>query len=141
LTSLAFVDSRKADVKETTLLTSNMANRRLEDQEMSRAKRPRIGEKDFDASGDVEENNLEPSKNPYLAHHYEDHGYDGYQNGNGYNSSAETGLDHFERHKTTAKQAYKAEDGPNNPFNNNPLSDRYFKILKTRRDLPVNKQR
>jgi len=113
-----------------------MANRRPEEQEMSRAKRARIGERDLDSSTD-----LEPSKNPYLAHHYEDHGYDGYKNGNGYNSSAETGLDHFERHKTTAKQAYKAEDGPNNPFNNNPLSDRYFKILKTRRDLPVNKQR
>jgi len=114
-----------------------MTNRRPEQEEMSRAtKRPRTGEKDLESSKD-----LEPSKNPYLAHHYEDQGYGGYQNGNGYASSAETGLDHFERHKTTAKQAYKAEDGPNNPFNNNPLSDRYFKILKTRRDLPVNKQR
>jgi len=104
-----------------------MADRRPEEQEMSRAKRPRTGD-------------LDPKANPYLAHHYEvDNTY-----GNGFSSKANgstTGLDHFIRHRTTAKQAHEAEDGPNNPFNNAPLSQQYFNILKTRRDLPVHKQR
>lgn len=82
---------------------------------------------------------LDPTANPYLAHHYE--GNEGYQgNGNGSNGSSNA-LSNFKRHATTAIQAHDAEDGPNNPFNGNPLSQQYFKILKTRRDLPVHKQR
>ena len=111
-----------------------MADRRPEDQEMSRAKRPRTGD-------------LDPSTNPYLAHMYEETG-DSYNNGysrngasNGYGPSAGSGLSHFKRHQTTAPQAHVAEDGPNNPFNDAPLSKQYFNILKTRRDLPVHKQR
>ena len=45
------------------------------------------------------------------------------------------------RHATTAAQAKAAEDGPNNPFTGKPLSQQYFRILKTRRDLPVHAQR
>ena len=111
-----------------------MADRRPEDQEMSRAKRPRTGDSD-------------PTKNPYLAHMYEVQEYDSYsngytpRNGNGFSSSTRTGLSNFKRHETTASQAHTAEDGPNNPFNNAPLSQQYFNILKTRRDLPVHKQR
>jgi len=108
-----------------------MADRRPEQQEMSRAKRPRTGD-------------LDPANNPYLAHMYEEpsenNGYDS-RNGNGYGSSEPTGLSDFIRHKSTAVQAHTAEDGPNNPFNNAPLSKQYFNILKTRRDLPVHKQR
>ena len=37
--------------------------------------------------------------------------------------------------------ARKAEDGPNNPFTDQPLSANYFKILQTRRGLPVHAQR
>ena len=37
--------------------------------------------------------------------------------------------------------AKKAEDGPSNPFNGQPLSQKYFSILKTRRNLPVHVQR
>lgn len=103
-----------------------MADRRPEEQEMSRAKRPRTGD-------------LDPSTNPYLAHMYENQD-DGYTNGNS-NGSTRTGLSNFKRHATTALDAHTAEDGPNNPFNNVPLSERYFNILKTRRDLPVHKQR
>jgi hypothetical protein len=107
--------------KQHLLISNIMADRRPEAQEMSRAKRPRTGE-------------LDPSTNPYLAHMYEN-------TDNGANGSAQTGLSHFKRHATTALQAHAAEDGPNNPFNNVPLSERYFNILKTRRDLPVHKQR
>lgn len=111
-----------------------MADRRPEDQEMSRAKKAKTG-------------GLDPKANPYLAHMYEpeeSHGngnsYNS-RNNNGYGSSEPTGLSGFKRHKTTAAQAHVAEDGPANPLNNNPLSKRYFDILKTRRDLPVHKQR
>jgi pre-mRNA-splicing factor ATP-dependent RNA helicase DHX15/PRP43 len=111
-----------------------MADRRPEEQEMSRAKRPRTGD-------------LDPAKNPYLSHMYEVQDNDSYsngftsRNGNGFSSSNHTGLSNFKRHETTALQAHTAEDGPNNPFNNAPLSQQYFNILKTRRDLPVHKQR
>lgn len=77
---------------------------------------------------------MDPANNPYLAHHYE-------SSNNGYSNGNSTILSGFKRHTTTAKQAHEAEDGPNNPFNGAPLSQNYFNILKTRRDLPVHKQR
>ena len=106
-----------------------MADPRPEDSDMPRPKRLKTAK------------DLDPCANPYLAHRYE--GKDDYssQNGNGYSSSVGSGLSHFQRHKTTAVQAHAAEDGPNNPFNGNPLSQQYFNILKSRRDLPVHKQR
>jgi hypothetical protein len=83
--------------------------------------------------------------NPYLAHmHGNGDGNgdsNGYTNGRRANGGGSSALDSFQRHGTTAKDAMKAEDGPNNPFNGNQLSDRYFSILKTRRDLPVHQQR
>ena len=86
--------------------------------------------------------------NPYLAHMREDNDSEGvglepsYTNGyahkaNGKNDS----LASFKRHVTTAKMAKKAEDGPENPFTGGALSERYFGILKTRRNLPVHAQR
>lgn len=96
-----------------------MSDRRPADQETSSAKRMKTGD-------------MDPSSNPYLAHMYEN-GRSG-ERGVG-------GLSKFKRHRTTAEEAEIAEDGPNNPFNNNPLSQQYFNILKTRRDLPVHKQR
>jgi pre-mRNA-splicing factor ATP-dependent RNA helicase DHX15/PRP43 len=110
-----------------------MADRRPE-VEMPQAKRPRVGD-------------MDPASNPYLAHMYEDEAANSYSNGYGAHNggrngtSSRTGLSDFKRHATTAAQAHKAEDGPNNPFNNSPLSNQYFNILKTRRDLPVHKQR
>src|SRR3569833_79802 len=47
----------------------------------------------------------------------------------------------LERHNTTVEQAERIEDGDYNPFNGNPHTKQYFNILKTRRDLPVHKQR
>ena len=101
-----------------------MADRRPEDQEMSASKRTKT------------ERNMDPASNPYLAHHYNG-------NSDGYASAQKntSRLAHFERHNTSAEQAQIAEDGPNNPFNSTPLSSTYFSILKTRRDLPVHKQR
>ncbi|KAF4306790.1 Helicase [Botryosphaeria dothidea] len=98
-----------------------MADRRPDGAE-SRAKRQKTA------------TDMDPKNNPYLAHMYEDNGY---SNG----PSAKSGLSHLVRHKTTCEDARKAEDGPNNPFTGQPLSDKYFKILKTRRDLPVHAQR
>ena len=70
--------------------------------------------------------------NPYLAHQYEDTG-----NQNGFRSP----LDNFERHKTTAQQASKVEDSELNPWTGRAHSQRYFGILESRRNLPVQKQR
>ncbi|ESZ94725.1 putative pre-mRNA splicing factor RNA helicase (Prp43) [Sclerotinia borealis F-4128] len=101
-----------------------MADRRPEEPEMSRAKRPRTDDTD-------------PKANPYLAHMYKEES-NGWGNGS---NGAGSGLSKFIRHETTAAQAHEAEDGPSNPFNERPLSKQYFNILKTRRDLPVHKQR
>ncbi|WPH04447.1 Pre-mRNA-splicing factor ATP-dependent RNA helicase PRP43 [Acrodontium crateriforme] len=76
--------------------------------------------------------------NPYLAHMYNDENAgNGQTNGHANDSILST----FKRHATTAAGVRKAEDGPNNPFNGAPLSQRYFSILKTRRGLPVHAQR
>ncbi|CAK9437856.1 uncharacterized protein LODBEIA_P22340 [Lodderomyces beijingensis] len=45
------------------------------------------------------------------------------------------------RHQTTSADAAKLENGPRNPFTGNEFSQQYFKILATRRDLPVHAQR
>ena len=95
---------------------------------------------------------LDPRANPYLAHHYEeklsqDEEFNGYSNGFARGSGRMNGLANassiprFPRHATTAKMAKGAEDGPNNPFSGQPLSNSYFNILKTRRNLPVHAQR
>ncbi|KAG7194323.1 DEAH-box ATP-dependent RNA helicase prp43 [Scheffersomyces spartinae] len=45
------------------------------------------------------------------------------------------------RHQTTASQAEELENATVNPFTGNEFSQKYFSILKTRRDLPVHAQR
>lgn len=70
--------------------------------------------------------------NPYLAHMYENDG-----DTNGHNSAFKG----MTIRKTTAKQAEKVEDLDTNPFTGESHSQKYFQILQTRRDLPVNKQR
>ncbi|KAI0136980.1 P-loop containing nucleoside triphosphate hydrolase protein [Xylariales sp. AK1849] len=79
------------------------------------------------------------ANNPYLAHMKQDEDHK-----NGFSSSAipqGSALHKFKRRETTAKQALKAEDGDENPFTGEPHSQQYFGILRTRRDLPVSKQR
>jgi len=77
---------------------------------------------------------MDPGSNPYLAHMHDNN--DGYDKKKGSSS-----LTNFKKHATTSKQAQIAEDGPLNPFTGKQLSDRYFSILKTRRNLPVQLQR
>lgn len=83
--------------------------------------------------------------NPYMAHMNADNGYDDDESYGGGQSGGQSGpsdgLTHFKRHATTCAQASKAEDGPANPFSGKPLSEKYFRILKTRRGLPVHSQR
>lgn len=117
----------------------------------------------------VKNESLDPSTNPYLAHlrdepaesdleqsqysfkskSYGDSSFskNNFNHGNGRGSGWSNGVSStwpsskLPRHSTTATMANKAEDGPNNPFNGQPLSSRYFSILKTRRNLPVHAQR
>lgn len=108
-----------------------------EEQQKSRFKRQKISNDGGDEKTDM--------ANPYLAHMYENGSSNGYSD-SGYASSTTNGrggsLSSLKRHATTAKQAKVAEDGPDNPFKpGHNLSDRYFSILKTRRDLPVHAQR
>ena len=115
-----------------------MDHDRPDTEEQPRNKRRKMSSEDMD-----------PKANPYLAHYYEDSANDAYNNGFGYASSQLRGngmqqqmpLSKFPRHATNAAMAMKAEDGPTNPFSGQPLSNRYFSILKTRRDLPVHAQR
>lgn len=86
------------------------------------SKRPKAGEQD-------------PASNPYLAHMYNEEAE--YSSSKGSDMIMST----FKRHNTTAEQATLAENGPMNPFNNKPLSKQYFRILETRRNLPVHQQR
>ena len=79
---------------------------------------------------------MDSFNNPYLAH-MEENGANGYNNG----TEKVAGLPGMKRHNTTAELAAKLEDGPHNPFTGKQLSSRYFSILKTRRNLPVNAQR
>ena len=107
---------------------------------------------------DEEDDNAKVMANPYLAHlqskqeegdddSYGNGYYQGFHQKGSYNkyalkaNGAGGTLASFPRHKTTASMARKAEDGPNNPFNGQLLSEEYFNILKTRRDLPVHAQR
>lgn len=113
-----------------------MADRRPDGQEESRAKRLKSSKPE----------DMDPRANPYLAHMYEGasdiSSSNGYAKSNGVNGAAKgASLDKFKRHETTSAMAKKAEDGPNNPFNGQPLSQQYFSILKVRRNLPVHAQR
>ncbi|CDO92042.1 unnamed protein product [Kluyveromyces dobzhanskii CBS 2104] len=47
----------------------------------------------------------------------------------------------LQRHHTTAADAQRLEDGSVNAFTGGELSEKYFGILKVRRDLPVHSQR
>lgn len=73
--------------------------------------------------------------NPYLAHMLPDQGYVPQV------AAGRGPLRDFKKRQTNAKQAQKAEDGPDNPFTLRPLSRNYFNILKKRRELPVHAQR
>jgi pre-mRNA-splicing factor ATP-dependent RNA helicase DHX15/PRP43 len=98
----------------------------------SSSKKRASAEDDFENNkrSKVEDGDMADKYNPYLAHTYE-------------NDDMEGGslLGGMKRRETTAQQAERAEDGEYNPWTGQPHSQRYFGILKTRRDLPVHKQR
>ncbi|KAJ9144840.1 p-loop containing nucleoside triphosphate hydrolase protein [Coniochaeta hoffmannii] len=112
---------------------SNKKRASMDDDSSNDSKRVK-----FDSSSDATK--TDGTYNPYLAHTYAEnvmprsYGSSEYTNG----SSLLSGL---ERRATTAQDAEKAEDGEFNPWTGNPHSERYFRILKTRRELPVHKQR
>ncbi|KAF4126364.1 pre-mRNA-splicing factor ATP-dependent RNA helicase DHX15/PRP43 [Geosmithia morbida] len=74
--------------------------------------------------------------NPYLAHMYEDED----QNGDSKAKGAAL-LSGLKRRHTTAEQAAEVEDLSDNAFTGRKHTQQYFQILKSRRDLPVHKQR
>ncbi|KAF8418072.1 pre-mRNA splicing factor ATP-dependent RNA helicase Prp43 [Tirmania nivea] len=84
------------------------------------------------------ETTTEDRANPYLAHMFDNS--EPAQNGNGGSHGSVT-MQGFTRHQTTAEMAHAVEDGPLNPFNGKLLSQKYFDILKLRRNLPVHLQR
>jgi pre-mRNA-splicing factor ATP-dependent RNA helicase DHX15/PRP43 len=108
-----------------------MAGFNSDQEERSRVKRQKTAASDVD-----------PRNNPYLQHMY---GGDsnGVSSGSGKHRSndEESPFDSMERHKSTVQEANLAEDGPLNPFTGKQLSDQYFGILRTRRNLPVHSQR
>ncbi|GKT87205.1 pre-mRNA-splicing factor ATP-dependent RNA helicase prp43 [Colletotrichum tofieldiae] len=84
-----------------------------------------------------ESDSEEPKYNPYLAHMKEENGFKS-EEGVIDSSSPFAG---FKKRATTAKQAEKVEDLDTNAFTGRPHSQKYFQILQSRRDLPVQKQR
>lgn len=113
-----------------------MADRRPDLEDSSRVKRQKIVDGPLSRMRqngvDIDQKN-DPSKNPYLAHHYSTPQDDVI--------NSQSRLRDFKRHMTTAKDARVMEDGPQNPFTGQALSQQYMSILKTRRGLPVHAQR
>lgn len=110
------------------------------DSQFNKADRKRLGSEKEEASAKRVKKDEDIANNPYLAHMKEENTM---ENGSRYSSRLPAGspFAEFERRATTAKQAAEAEQGDNNPFTGEPHSPQYFNILKSRRDLPVHKQR
>ncbi|KAB5586205.1 P-loop containing nucleoside triphosphate hydrolase protein [Coniochaeta sp. 2T2.1] len=79
--------------------------------------------------------------NPYLAHTYAENVMPRSYGASSDYTNGSSLLSDMERRNTTAKQHETAEEAEFNPWTNNPHTEKYFRILKTRRDLPVAKQR
>lgn len=106
-------------------------------------KRPFDGDESEAKRAKTTNGSMDPRSNPYLAHMYEDQSYqNGFEDGGvKLEYHEESPLKYFKQHRTTAQEAEQAEDGPNSPFTGRSLSASYFKILQTRRNLPVHAQR
>jgi pre-mRNA-splicing factor ATP-dependent RNA helicase DHX15/PRP43 len=98
---------------------------------LKRSSAEREGAQDHKRAKTDGDGKMDTRLNPYLAHLNEGHDNVGFA----------SPLDEFERQKTTALQAARAESEDNNPWTGNPHTQQYFNILKTRRELPVHKQR
>lgn len=80
------------------------------------------------------QNNDMEQYNPYLAHL-------GNGNGNGARSSGWPAFNGITRHETTEQQIAQLEDANDNGWTGEPHSQKYFRILEGRRNLPVHKHR
>ena len=136
-------------VEDESIYNKAISNKRKKEKDSDDASDPYLTQQ---YEGPARKKQMDPRANPYLAHRYEEPVedesiYNGYTNGFARTTKRVEGplkassVAGFPRHKSTAAMAKKAEDGPNNPFNGQPLSTQYFSILKTRRDLPVHQQR
>ena len=134
---------------EDTPIGKATSKKRKKEEDLDDASGPYLTEQ---YEGPARKKQMDPRANPYLAHRYEEPAeeesiYNGYTNGYARTTKRVEGplkassVAAFPRHKSTAAMARKAEDGPNNPFNGQPLSTQYFSILQTRRNLPVHQQR
>ncbi|KAK8086573.1 pre-mRNA-splicing factor ATP-dependent RNA helicase prp43 [Apiospora phragmitis] len=105
------------------------------------ADRKRLGSEKDEVSAKRVKKEEDIANNPYLAHMKQENNT--MENVSRYNDRLPKGspFADFERRATTAEQAAKAEEDDNNPFTGEPHSPQYFNILKSRRDLPVHKQR
>lgn len=106
-----------------------------DNESLSRRKKVKTESPDVDKQIKSEDSEEKPKlkANPYLAHMYPENGSNGL---NGQDPFA-----HFTPRQTTAKEAADVEDLDNNAFTGKPHTQRYFDILRVRRDLPVHKQR
>ena len=140
--------SKYTDGKDTPIGKATSKKRKKE-EDLDDESNPYLTEQ---YEGPARKKQMDPRANPYLAHRYEEPAedestYNGYTNGYARTTKRVEGplkassVAGFPRHKSTAAMAKKAEDGPKNPFNGQPLSTEYFSILKTRRNLPVHQQR
>lgn len=106
-----------------------MAEKRSDDPDGAPSKRQKMS------------SNTDPKSNPYLAHMYEDQPSNDYSHGRSNGAHAAGPMSKFKRHHTTAAETEVVEAGNVNPFTGQKHSERYFSIMKTRRDLPVHQQR
>ena len=141
--------SKYTDGKDTPIGKATSKKKKKKEDDSDDASDPYLTRQ---YEGPARKKQMDPRGNPYLAHRDEEPAedetiYNGYTNGYARTTQRVEGplktssVAGFPRHKSTAAMAKKAEDGPNNPFNGQPLSTQYFSILKTRRDLPVHQQR
>ncbi|ERS96605.1 pre-mRNA-splicing factor ATP-dependent RNA helicase DHX15/PRP43 [Sporothrix schenckii 1099-18] len=126
----------------TAELPSMKRNKGENGERPEKSKTPKV-DSDSDASSAKK-----PAKNPYLAH-LEDEGSNG-NDGDEFDqdkgkqplySSDDNGFAGMTRHQTTAEQVSRVEHEEYNAFTGRRHTQQYFRILETRKGLPVHKQR
>lgn len=100
-----------------------------------------MGERDQKRSNPTSQHELPSGGNPYAAHLDSPQQQQQQQRGsNGAATNGSNPLDGWITRKVVGKQVEAAMDGPINPFTARPHSQRYFEILKQRKNLPVHQQ-
>ncbi|KAB5582364.1 P-loop containing nucleoside triphosphate hydrolase protein [Coniochaeta sp. 2T2.1] len=119
---------------DETTSRSNKKRASLDDESAQEVKRVKM-----DNGSDTTK--TDSTYNPYLAHTYAENVMPRSYGGSSEYTNGSSLLSDMERRNTTAKQHETAEEAEFNPWTGNPHTEKYFRILKTRRDLPVAKQR